>query len=223
MYITSIDFSANPLNDENFHPQPIHFSLSQVHSMGFKNTSDVRDLARSLEQDQSVKVDWKSWRHDEQTHCGSVRMKVRRKNLPNYESTMTWKYDRLDDLDAAELLPIPEDENSKVLHLLNSAQRAKFWQCVDLKADAFNIVSVVLDRFELEPREPNALDRLILESQLAWEWYQAFPSMEAAEAALDAQPNLTDVAVGLLAVLGCRCGLFGEEAALYRVLVDPEG
>lgn len=222
MYITSIDFTASPDGSPVLSGKPLHLSALRVREMGIEKAADVRGFVRYLDAQDQITADWTTWNHDEQARQGSVNLLVQRDELPRYESLMAWKYEALDDLDTLEALPIPEDENTKVLSVLSTTQRKKFWDCVNLQADAFDIVSVVLDRFDLEPREPDALDRQVLQAWLAHDWYAAFPSMEAAEQALDARPDLTDFTVGLLAAMGCRCGLFGEDADLYRVLVAPQ-
>lgn len=217
MYVTSIEFSVAPFSKR--FPRPLRWTLHQVASLGFTDAADLASYVQFLDEKPQVQVDWSSFEHHESTHEGSVEMTVQWRDSPARPSTMSWDYEPLDDPDNAVPLEIPVDFRTDVVGALTMDQRLRFWGRVNPDLDPFLVLDAILERFGLVPTEHDAADLYTMRTVLALEWYRNFPTLEAGEATLDLEPDLTDEVLGALSLMASRCALEGEGYELFDIFV----
>jgi len=217
VYITRLGFSVSPFPASM--PNPKALSLHTIRSLDIGCASDIISYLDKLSLVDGIQADWDSFEHDEETQSGSVRVVLGRPTTRKQVSMVSWSYEALDDPDNAESLPIPVDYRTETVGALTPAQREKFWNCVNDEVEPFQVLDALLERFGLTPTEHDEADVFTLRQVLALDWYRNFPTLDAAERALDSKPDLTDVVLGQVTLMASRCGLEGEEYELFDVFV----
>lgn len=219
MYVTSMHYTVAPFRRR--FPEPYQVPLMRLDSIGITDAAYLAAYVQFLEGNDGTTVDWDSFEHDEGTRAGSVRLWVTFGDDGPRESVMSWGYEPLDDPECAESLPIPVDFHTEVAGALTLTQRLRFWGRVNPDLDPFEVLDTLLEHFGLEPTAHDTADLYAMRTVLALDWFRNFPTLEAGEATLDLEPDLTDEVLGALALMACRCALEGEHYELFNVFVAP--
>jgi len=218
MYITNFTCSIDPFNPSS--AKPFSFSLHEILQMQLTNQDEVFGVIKSIEQACDLFLDWKTLVHNSESRHGSIDFRLGGSQQDAISHCMSWAHSPLDDPDLAEFIDMPVNHRKEIIGVLTPAQIEKFWKSVNSTYEPLNVLTDLLRRFHLTPAHLDEFDIIVTRQVIAIQWWRAFPSVAAGEAALDLEPDLTAHVDALVTQMAAQCYLRGDLYELFAVFVE---
>lgn len=218
MYITNFTCSIDPFNPNS--AKSFSFNLHEILQMQLTKQDELVGLIKSIEQACDLSLDWKTLVHDSECRLGSIDFRLAGSQQDTISHCMSWGHSPLDDPDFAEFIDMPVNHRKEIIGVLTPAQIEKFWKSVNSTYEPLNVLTDLLRRFHLTPADLDEFDIIVTRQVIAIQWWRAFPSVAAGEAALDLEPDLTAHVDALVTQMAAQCYLRGDLYELYGVFVE---